>query len=130
MSVVSAYEWEKYYDSNFTEMNGTIVDKDVAGIAIDYLIDINGTKCYLSCFYQPYEEYYIGDEVTMNGTIEDEEGHTETMNALDFDGKYDGQKMPRIRLNLLGIDSKDWGQMRLTSDMDNQYYFNVEDYPD
>lgn len=46
-------------------MNGTIVDKDVAGIAIDYLTDINGTKCYLS-FYQPYEEY-IGDEVTMNG---------------------------------------------------------------
>ena len=39
-------------------MNGTIVDKDVAGIAIDYLTDINGTKCYLS-FYQPYEEYFL-----------------------------------------------------------------------
>lgn len=30
----------KYYDSNFTEINGTIVDKDVAGIAIEYLTDI------------------------------------------------------------------------------------------
>lgn len=38
--------------------------------------------------------------------------------------------MPRIRLNLLGIDNKERGQMKLTNDMNNQYYFNVDDYPD
>lgn len=37
------------------EMTGTIVAKDVGGKSIDYLIEINGTFCYLSSSDQPYE---------------------------------------------------------------------------
>ena len=126
MSYVSANYFEVMSAPN-VEMNGTIVDKDVAGISIDYLIEINGTKCWLSPQFQPYAEYDIGDNVTMNGTVINAKGYEHRFTCLDFDGKYEGQEMPKIRLHLISIDGKrgEWGQMRLTSDMNDPYYFNV-----
>ena len=120
---ISAYDWEKDYD--FQEMNGTIVDKDVSGIAIDYLIRINGTDYYLSSFYQPYEEFFINDNVTMNGTIMDSNGSSNHMGAYDFDGKYKDEYLPWIKINKIPVENKDYGQMRLTNDTNNEYYYNV-----
>lgn len=113
-----------YQVKDFHEMTGTIVDKDIGGVSIDYLIDINGTLCFLSCHHQPFEEFYIGDNVTMNGTIDKDS--IEFLNLQDFDGKYDGEELPNLVLNNIVENQHTYGQMRLTSDIDNQYYKQLQ----
>ena len=119
-------KFEEVHNAPNKEMNGTIVDKDVSGKLIDYLIEINGTKCWLSCQYQPYAEYNIGDNVTMNGTVIDAEGYKNKMTGIDFDGKYKDQELPIIRLHMGSVNGNgDYGQMRLTSDINDQNYINM-----
>ena len=124
--VYASTSYEEVHNAPNKEMNGTIVDKDVSGNLIEYLIEINGTKCWLSCQFQPYTEYNIGDNVTMNGTVIDAEGYKYRMTINDFDGKYDGQEMPKIRINMGSVDGNgNYGQMRLTSDINDQNYINM-----
>lgn len=106
------------------EMNGTIVAKDVGGKSIDYLIDIDGTICFLSCHHQPYEEFNVGDKVTFNGTFNDKDA---TVFASDFGGGHEG-KYRELVLNRIAVDQHAYGQMRLTEDVDNQYYKQLSKY--
>lgn len=46
--VYASTSYEEVHNAPNKEMNGTIVDKDVSGNLIEYLIEINGTKCWLS----------------------------------------------------------------------------------
>lgn len=111
---------------DFHEMNGKIIDKDVSGQAIDYLIDINGTVVFLSCDDQPFEEFNVGDNVTMNGTID--KNSFQSLYNLDFDGKYNGKKYPNLVLNNVVVNQHTYGQMRLTDDVDNEYYKQLDKY--
>lgn len=104
------------------EMTGTIVAKDVGGKSIDYLIEINGTICYLSSSDQPYEEFNVGDNVTLNGTFNDKDAN---VLASDFGEEYEGRHR-EIVLNHIVVDQHTYGQMRLTSDVDNQYYKQLQ----
>lgn len=62
----------------------------------------------------------------MNGTVIDAEGYKYRMTVNDFDGKYDGQEMPKIRINMGSVDGNgNYGQMRLTSDINDQNYINM-----
>lgn len=107
----------------FHEMNGTIIDKDISGKAIDYLININGTTYFLSCSDQPYEEFNIGDNITMNGTIDNDS--FEFLSNSDFGGKYNDKKVTNIVLNKIVVNQKTYGQMRLINDINNEYYNNL-----
>lgn len=108
----------------FHEMNGTIIDKDVGGQAIDYLINISGNIVFLSCDDQPYEEFNIGDNVTMNGTIDN--NSFQNLYNSDFGGKYNGKKYPNLVLSKILVNQHTYGQMRLTNDVNNQYYHNLD----
>lgn len=125
------YSFADYKVEDFHEMNGTIVAKDVSGKSIDYLVDINGTRCYLSCSEQPYEEFDVGDNVTMNGTIDFdriEAIHVSEFNSKEncaFNGDYQGD-FPHIVLMNVVVNQHTYGQMRLTSDVDNQYYKQID----
>lgn len=112
-----------YELEDFHEMTGIIVDKNVDGQSIDYLIDINGTICYLSSSHQPYEEFNVGDNVTMNGTFDDTDDYllTSDFESIDEDGFY-----PCLVLNSIVENQHTYGQMRLTSDVDNQYYRQLD----
>lgn len=118
-TVIAEYEVE-----DFREMTGIIVDKDVGGKSIDYLIEINGTKYFLSSADQPLEEFEVGDNVTMNGTIDEE--NLESCYNWDFDGRYDGEKFSHIVLNSIVENHHRYGQMRLSCDVDNQYYKQIQ----
>lgn len=106
----------------FHEMNGTIVDRDVSGQAIDYLINISGNIVFLSCEHQPFEEFNIGDNVTMNGTIDNDS--FQNLHNSDFGGRYDGKKYPNLVLNDVVVNQHTYGQMRLINDINNEYYYN------
>ena len=68
----------------------------------------------------------MGDDVTMNGTI-DYENKEDTSYFDAFDGEYVG-KYPTIELNSINDKGNRYGQMRLTDDVDNQYYKQLDGY--
>lgn len=127
------FSFAEYDITDFHEMNGVILAKEVSGESIDYLIDINGTYCYLSCSNQPYEEFNVGDNVTMNGTIDSdnvESIHVSSINSAencDFGGEYEGD-FPHIELGSVVVNQHTYGQMRLTDDVDNEYYKQIDEY--
>lgn len=101
-------------------MNGTIVAKDQNENFIDYMVEVDGETYYISSAYPPYEDFDIGDEVTLNGTIFD------SMPAIifddDFGGLYSDDDYYEIELNEITIDGKDYGQMRLEANVNDPYY--------
>lgn len=104
------YEHDKYYV--WRELNGTIMGKHrYYNGDFSYLVKINGKTFYLGSKYQPSQEFYLYDNVTMIGNNYYREGYEDQhISQRDFGGAYSGQFLPSMRLKQ---DSNGYGQMRL-----------------
>lgn len=104
---------------DFHEMNGTVVGKEIGISSIEYMVDVCGTVCYLSGEHQFNMEFYEGDNVTLNGTID-----MDSMKPpfLSYMAKDYHEEYPELILNNVTVNGSTYRQMRLAWDLDTEYY--------